>query len=86
VKEPAFPKDSDDGSFGFEEEFDLGICGGFDIRAAGGSEGGEFTGAPAEFSCLSKKIAIFVVGAWPTAFDVVEAIGGEAFGKAKFIG
>ncbi len=86
MKEPAFPKDSDDGGFGFEEEFDLGICGGFDIRAAGGSEGGEFTGAPAEFSCFGKKIAIFVVGSRPTAFHIVETVGGEAFGKAKFIG
>jgi hypothetical protein len=86
VKEPAFSEDSDDGGFGFEEEFDLGICGGFDIRAAGGSEGGEFTGTPPEFSCLSKKIAIFVVGARPTSLHIVKTVGGEAFRKAKFIG
>ena len=71
VKEPTFPEDGDDGGFGFEEEFDLGIGGGFDIRSAGGAEGGEFTGTPAEFSCFGKKIAIFVVGAGPTALDIV---------------
>jgi hypothetical protein len=86
VKEPAFPEDSDDGGFGFEEEFDLGIGGDLDVGSAGGAEGGQFARTPAEFSCLNKKIAIFVVGSRPTAFDVVEAIGGEAFGKAKFIG
>jgi hypothetical protein len=86
MKEPAFSEDSDDGGFGFEEEFNLGIGGGFDIRAAGGSEGSKFTGAPAEFSCFGKKIAIFVVGSRPTALHIVEAVGGEPFGKAKFIG
>jgi hypothetical protein len=85
VKEPAFSEDSDDGGFGFEEEFDLGIGGGFDVGSAGGAEGGEFTGAPLKFSCFGKKIAIFVVGARPTAFHIVETVGSEAFGKAKFI-
>jgi hypothetical protein len=86
MKEPAFSKDSDDGSFGFKEEFDLGIGRRVDVRSAGGPEGGQFTGTPAEFSCLSKKIAIFVVGSRPTAFHIVETVGGEPFGKAKFIG
>ena len=86
MKEPAFSKDSDDGSFGFEEEFDLGIGRRVDVRSASGPEGGKFTGTPAEFSCLSKKIAIFVVGARPTAFHIVETVGGKPFGKAKFIG
>ena len=39
-----------------------------------------------EFSGLGKEVSILVVGSWPTAFDVVESVGGEAFGKAKFIG
>jgi hypothetical protein len=86
MKEPAFSKDSNDGSFGFDEEFDLGIGRRVDVRSAGGPEGGQFTGTPADFSCLSKKIAIFVVGSRPTAFYIVETVGGEAFGKAKFIG
>jgi hypothetical protein len=86
VKEPAFSEDSDDGSFGFEEEFDLGIGRRVDVRSAGGPEGGQFTRAPLEFSCFCKKIAILVVGARPTAFHIVETVGGEAFGKAKFIG
>jgi hypothetical protein len=86
MKEPAFSEDSDDGGFGFEEEFNLGIGGGFDVGSAGGAEGGEFTGTPAEFSCFCKKIAILVVRARPTSLDIVETIGGEPFGKAKFIG
>jgi hypothetical protein len=69
-----------------EEEADLGIVVGVDVRSAGGSEGGEFAGAPVEFSGLGKEIPILVVGAWPTAFDVVESVGSEAFGEAKFIG
>ena len=86
VQEPAFAEDGDDGGFCFEEEADLGIGGGVDVGSAGGAEGGEFGGAPVEFSGLGKEVSILVVGAWPTAFDVVEAVGGEAFGEAKFIG
>jgi hypothetical protein len=86
VQEPAFPKDGDDGGFRLEEEADLGIGGGVDVGSAGGAEGGEFGGAPVEFSGLGKEVSILVVGSWPTAFDVVESVGGEAFGKAKFIG
>ena len=86
VKEPAFAEDGDDGGFCLEEEADLGIGGGVDVGSAGGAEGGEFGGAPVEFSGLGKEVSILVVGAWPTAFDVVETVGGEAFGEAKFIG
>ena len=86
VQEPAFAEDGDDGGFRFEEEADLGIGGGVDVGSAGGAEGGEFGGAPVEFSGLGKEVSILVVGAWPTAFDVVESVGGEAFGEAKFIG
>ncbi len=86
VKEPAFSEDGDDGGFCFEEEADLGIGGGVDVGSAGGAEGGEFGGAPVEFAGLGKEVSILVVGAWPTAFDVVETVGGEAFGEAKFIG
>jgi hypothetical protein len=86
VKEPAFSEDGNDGGFRFEEETDLGIGRRVDVRSAGGPEGGQFARTPAEFSCLNKKIAIFVVGSRPTAFHIVETIGGEAFGKAKFIG
>jgi len=86
VKEPAFTEDGDDGGFCFEEEADLGIGGGVDVGSTGGTEGGEFGGAPVEFAGLGKEVSILVVGAWPTAFDVVEAVGGEAFGEAKFIG
>lgn len=39
-----------------------------------------------KFSCFSKKIAILVIGARPTAFHKVETVGCEAFGKAEFIG
>lgn len=86
MQEPAFAKDGNDGSFRLEEEADLGIGGGVDVGSAGGAEGGEFGGAPVEFSGLGKEVSILVVGAWPTAFDVVESVGGEAFGEAKFIG
>ena len=86
VQEPAFAEDGDDGGFRLEKEADLGIGGGVDVGSAGGTEGGEFGGAPVEFSGLGKEVSILVVGAWPTAFDVVEAVGGEAFGEAKFIG
>ena len=86
VQEPAFSEDGDDGGFRLEEEADLGIGGGVDVGSAGGAEGGEFGGAPVEFSGLGKEVSILVVGAWPTAFDVVESVGGEAFGEAKFIG
>ena len=86
VKEPTFSEDGDDGGFCLEEESDLGIGGGVDVGSAGGAEGGEFGGAPVEFSGLGKEVSILVVGAWPTAFDVVEAVGGEAFSEAKFIG
>lgn len=86
VQEPAFAEDGNDGGFCLEEEADLGIGGGVDVGSAGGTEGGEFGGAPVEFSGLGKEISVFVVGAWPTAFDVVKAVGGEAFGEAKFIG
>ena len=86
VQEPAFAEDGDDGGFCFEEEADLGIGGGVDVGSAGGAEGGEFGGAPVEFSGLGKEVSILVVGAWPTAFDVVESVGSEAFGEAKFIG
>jgi hypothetical protein len=86
VQEPAFPKDGDDGGFRLEEEAELGIGGGVDVGSAGGAEGGEFGGAPVEFSGLGKEVSIFVVGARPTAFDVVKTVGGEAFGEAKFIG
>lgn len=86
VKEPAFAEDGDDGGFRLEEEADLGIVGGVDVGSAGGAEGGEFGGAPVKFSGLDKEVSILVVGAWPTAFDVVESVGGEAFGEAKFIG
>ena len=86
VKEPTFSEDGDDGGFCLEEESDLGIGGGVDVGSAGGAEGGEFGGAPVEFSGLGKEVSILVVGARPTAFDVVEAVGGEAFGEAKFIG
>jgi len=85
VKEPALSEDGDHGGFRLEEEADLGIGGGVDVGSAGGAEGGEFGGAPVEFSGLGKEVSIFVVGSWPTAFDVVEAVGGEAFGEAKFI-
>ncbi len=64
----------------------MGIVGGVDVGSAGGAEGGEFRGAPVEFSGLGKEVSILVVGTWPTAFDVVESVGGEAFGEAKFIG
>jgi hypothetical protein len=86
VKEPAFSEDGDYGGFRLEEEADLGIGGGVNVGSAGGAEGGEFGGAPVEFSGLGKEVSIFVVGARPTAFDVVKTVGGEAFGEAKFIG
>ena len=86
VKEPAFSEDGNDGGFRFEEETDLGVVGGFGVGAAGGAEGGEFTGTPAKFSCFDKKISIFVVGTWPTTFDIVDTVGGESFGEAKLIG
>jgi hypothetical protein len=86
VQEPAFAEDGYDGSFRLNKEADLGIDGGVGVGSAGGAEGGEFGGAPVEFSGLGKEVSIFVVGSWPTAFDVVESVGGEAFGEAKFIG
>jgi len=86
VKEPTFSEDGDDGGFCLEEEADLGIGGGVDVGSAGGAEGGEFGGTPVEFSGLGEEVPILVVGTWPTAFDVVESVGGEALGEAKFIG
>lgn len=55
MKEPTLSEDGDNGGFGFEQELDLGIGGGFDVGSASGAESSEFTGAPGEFSCLGKK-------------------------------
>jgi len=86
VKKPTFSEDGDDGGLGLEEKEDLGVVGGFDIGPAGGTEGGEFTGTPVEFSSFGKKIPILVVGTGPTAFDVVKSVGREPFGEAEFVG
>jgi hypothetical protein len=86
VKEPAFSEDGNNGGFRFEEETDLGVVGGFGVGATGGAKGGEFAGAPTKFSCFDKEISIFVVGTRPTAFHIVETVGGEPFGEAKLIG
>jgi hypothetical protein len=86
VKKPTFSEDGDDGSFGFEEKADLRIVRGFYVGSTGGTEGGEFTGSPAEFSGFGEKIPILVVGTGPTAFDIVKSVGRESFGEAEFVG
>lgn len=86
MKEPTFTKNGDDGGLGGEEMANLGIGGGFDIGTAGGAKGGEFARAPAQFFGLGKECAIFVIGAGPTAFDIVETVVRQSLGEAEFIG
>ena len=86
MEEPAFAEDGDHGGFRLQKKTDLGVSGGVDVGTTGGAEGSELAASPVELLGFGKEFTIFVVGAGPTAFDIVKAVRGESFGKAKFIG